>query len=51
MIPKTMLELEEKPAIQTLKLLHKLEELDETQSVYSNVDFTDAVLEKYQAQV
>ncbi len=50
-IPKTTLELEEKPALQTLKLLHKLEELDETQNVCSNVDFPDAVLEKYQAQV
>ncbi len=51
MVPKTTLELEEKAAIQTLKLLHKLEELDETQSVCSNVDFPDSVLEKYQEQV
>ncbi len=51
MAPKTTLELEEKAALQTLKLLHKLEELDEVQHVSSNVDFTDSVLEKYQAQV
>ena len=51
MVPKTTLELEEKAALQTLKLLHKLEELDETQSVTSNVDFPDSVLEKYQEQV
>ena len=51
MIPKTLLELEEKAALQILKLLHKLEELDETQNVYSNVDFLDSVLEKYQEQV
>jgi len=51
MVPKTTLELEEKPALQTLKLLHKLEELDETQSVCSNVDFTDSVLEKFKTQV
>ncbi|MFC1932138.1 YebC/PmpR family DNA-binding transcriptional regulator [Chloroflexota bacterium] len=50
-VPKTTLELEEKAALQTLKMLHKLEELDETQSVCSNVDFSDAVLEKYQEQV
>jgi len=50
MVPKTTLELEEKAALQTLKLLHKLEELDETQSVTSNVDFPDSVLEKYQEQ-
>ena len=51
MVPKTTLKLEEKAALQTLKLLHKLEELDETQSVCSNVDFPDSVLEKYQEQV
>jgi len=50
MVPKTTLELEEKAALQTLKLLHKLEELDETQSVCSNVDFPDSVLQKYQEQ-
>jgi len=50
MAPKTTLELEEKPALQTLKLLHKLEELDEVQCVFSNVNFPDSVLEKYQQQ-
>jgi len=50
MIPKTTLELEDKPALQILKLLHRLEELDEVQHVSSNVNFTDSVLEKYQEQ-
>jgi YebC/PmpR family DNA-binding regulatory protein len=49
MIPKTTIELEEKVALQTLRLLDKLEELDEVQHVSSNADFSDAVLEKYQA--
>ncbi len=48
MMPKTTLDLEEKPALQTLKLLHKLEELDEVQLVASNVNFSDSILEKYQ---
>jgi len=48
MVPKTTLDLEEKPAMQTLKLLNKLEELDEVQYVSSNVDFSSSVLEKYQ---
>jgi YebC/PmpR family DNA-binding regulatory protein len=48
MVPKTMVELEEKAALQTLKLLDKLEELDDVQLVSSNVDFSDAILEKYQ---
>ncbi|MBA7619726.1 putative transcriptional regulatory protein [subsurface metagenome] len=51
MIPKTTLDLEEKPALQTLKLLQKLEELDEVQLVSSNVNFPDSVLERFQEQV
>ena len=49
LVPKTMIELDEKAASQVLKLLDKLEELDEVQQVSSNVDFPDSVLEKYQA--
>lgn len=51
MVPKTIVELEERAALQTLKLLDKLEELDEVQHVSSNADFPDSVLEKYQAPV
>ena len=50
LVPKTLVELEEKPALQTLKLLDKLEELDEVQHVYSNADFSVSVVEKYQSQ-
>ena len=49
MVPKTIVQLEEKAALQTLKLLDKLEELDEVQSVSSNADFPDSILEKYQS--
>jgi YebC/PmpR family DNA-binding regulatory protein len=49
MIPKSTVEMEEKAALQTLKLLDRLEELEEIQYVASNVDFSDAILEKYQA--
>ncbi len=48
MIPKSTVEMDEKAALQTLKLLDRLEELDEVQHVSSNVDFSDAILEKYQ---
>ena len=48
-VPKTTVQLEEKAALQTLKLLDKLEELDEVQHVSSNADFPDSILEKYQA--
>lgn len=49
MIPKTHVELDEKTAVQTLKLLDRLEDLDDVQKVYTNVDFSDDVLEKYQS--
>ncbi len=49
MIPKTMVEVEDKAAIQTLKLLDKLEELDDVQKVYSNVDFSDQQIEKFRS--
>jgi hypothetical protein len=34
-----------------LRLLEKLEELDEVQNVTANVDFSDEALEKYQSGV
>jgi YebC/PmpR family DNA-binding regulatory protein len=49
MVPKTVVQLEEKSALQALKLLDKLEELDEVQYVSSNADFPDSILEKYQS--
>ena len=50
MVPKTVVELDEKSALQSLKLMDKLEEIDDVQNVYSNADFPDDVLEKYQSQ-
>ena len=50
LIPKTTLGLDEKAALQTLRLLDKLENLDEVQQVCSNVDFDDNVVKKYQTQ-
>ena len=51
MVPKTIVELEVKVALQILRLLDKLEELDEVQHVSSNADFSDSILEKYQSRV
>ena len=49
-LPKTVIPLDDKAALQTLKLLDKLEDLDEVQRVSSNADFPDSALEQYQAQ-
>jgi len=49
MVPKTTIQLNEKEAIQTLRLMDKLDEEDDVRSVSSNVDFTDEIMTKYQA--
>jgi YebC/PmpR family DNA-binding regulatory protein len=49
LVPKTTVQPDEKSAIQTLKLLEKLEALDEMQSVVSNADFSSEVIAKFQA--
>ncbi|MGD0795927.1 MAG: YebC/PmpR family DNA-binding transcriptional regulator [Dehalococcoidales bacterium] len=46
--PKTMVQLDEKSAMQALKLLDKLESIDDVQAVYSNADIPDAVMASYQ---
>jgi transcriptional/translational regulatory protein YebC/TACO1 len=50
MVPKSTLGLGEKEALQTLRLLDRLEELDDVQRVYSNADFPDSALAAYSAQ-
>ena len=47
MLPKNTVLLDEKAALQTLRLLDRLEELDDVQRVFSNADFPDEVLEHY----
>ena len=47
MLPKNTTPLDAKAAEQTLRLLDRLEELDDVQKVYSNADFPDEVLERY----
>jgi YebC/PmpR family DNA-binding regulatory protein len=49
-VAKKTVVLEEKEAVQTLKLLDHLEELDDVQSVCANLDYSEAVLEKLRAQ-
>lgn len=50
-VPKSTVVLDEKEAVQTLKFLDQLEELDDVQKVYANLDYSEAVLEKLRAQV
>ena len=49
-VPKTTVDLDEHTAFQVLRLLERMEEMDDVQNVYSNVDFSDDIIEKYRAQ-
>jgi len=46
LVPKTTVLLGEREAVQTLSFLDRLEELDDVQRVFSNIDFSDSTLEK-----
>lgn len=48
MVPKVTVELDQKTAHQTLKLIEALEDLEDVQRVYSNADFSDEALESYE---
>lgn len=48
-IPNQLNKPDAKTQTQTLKLIEKLEDLDDTANVYSNVDFDDEVLENFKA--
>ncbi len=50
LVPKTTTPLDVSAAKQTLRLLDRLEDLDDVQKVYSNADFPDEVLEQYQEE-
>jgi len=49
MIPKATLQLEEKQTLQVMAVIDALEELDDTQQVYSNLDISDEVMATYEA--
>jgi YebC/PmpR family DNA-binding regulatory protein len=48
MIPKQTIDLDEKQSVQTMRLLENLEELDDVQSVASNVNFSDSAMAAYE---
>ena len=47
MVPNTLVLLDDKESMQTLRLLDALEEVDDVSKVYSNADFPDTVLARY----
>ncbi|MDY7041523.1 MAG: YebC/PmpR family DNA-binding transcriptional regulator [Chloroflexota bacterium] len=50
MIPKSLVTLEAKETIQVMSLIDALEELDDVQEVYSNLDIADEIMLKYEQE-
>lgn len=48
MQPTTQMQLEEKEAMQVLRVMAKLEDLDDVQQVYSNLDISDELASKFE---
>jgi len=48
LVPKTKIDLDEKAALQTLRLMDRLEDLDDVQNVYTNAEIADEYAEKYE---
>ncbi|HKV85723.1 MAG TPA: YebC/PmpR family DNA-binding transcriptional regulator, partial [Ktedonobacterales bacterium] len=48
LVPKTKVDLAEKEALQTLRLIDRLEDLDDVQNVFTNAGIADEVAEKYE---
>ena len=49
-IPQTTMSLDEKGTFQTMKLIEALEELEDVQHVYSNLEISDEMAAKYEAE-
>jgi YebC/PmpR family DNA-binding regulatory protein len=50
LVPKTTVLLDDEKAIQTLNFIDRLEEMDDVQRVFSNIDFSETALEKLRSQ-
>jgi len=50
MLPKTTITLDEKQAFQNMNLISILEELEDVQEVFSNLDISDELMERFEAQ-
>jgi YebC/PmpR family DNA-binding regulatory protein len=48
LVPKTPIELDQEQALKTLRLMEALEELEDVQQVYSNLDISDEVIARFE---
>jgi transcriptional/translational regulatory protein YebC/TACO1 len=47
-VAKNTIELDESASLSVLKLIDRMESLDDVRNVWSNVEFSDEVMEKYE---
>jgi len=50
MVPKSLVSLEIRVSLKTLRLMENLEDLDDVQKVFSNLDITDEIIESLETQ-
>ena len=50
MLPKTTISLDEKQTFQNMNLISTIEDLDDVQQVFSNLDISDELMNKYEAE-
>ncbi len=50
MVPKTTIALSEKETFQNMNLISALEDLDDVQQVFSNLDISDEIMERFEEQ-
>lgn len=50
MVPSHLIQLDDRTAMKNLRLLDRLEELDDVQRVFSNADFSEGVIETYRRE-
>jgi YebC/PmpR family DNA-binding regulatory protein len=50
LMPKTTISLDERQALQNMNLISNLEELEDVQQVYSNLDISDELMAKFDAE-
>jgi len=51
MVPKTTLQLDEQETLKVMAVINELEDLDDVQQIYSNLDISDEVMEKFEAEL
>ena len=51
MIPQTTIQLDEKQTFQVMGIIEELEDLDDTQEVYSNLEISDEIMARYESEI